>query len=80
MIIFTNDWGETATTQEEIIRKNIEHMDEEELIRELRYQDITDEIIAWALKQEAFRSEFDGYIDKAERNWAFCQGWWEELE
>ena len=80
MTIFTNDCGETATTKEEIIRKNIEHMDEEDLIRELNYQGITDEIIAWALRQDAFRSEFDGYIEKAEVNWAFSQGWWEEEE
>lgn len=80
MTIFTNDWGETAYTKEEIICKNIEHMDEEDLIRELRYQDITDEIIAWTLKQDAFRSEFDGYIEKAEINWALSQGWWEEEE
>ncbi len=80
MTIFSNDWGETATTQKEIIRKNIEHMDEEDLVRELRYQGIADEIIAWALKQDAFRSEFHDHIEKAEINWAFCQGWWEEEE
>jgi len=80
MTIFSNDWGETATTREEIIRKNIEHMDEEDLVRELNDQNLTDEIIAWALKQDAFRSEFDGYIEQAELNWAISQGWWEEEE
>ena len=80
MIIFTNDWGENATTQEEIIRKNIEHMDEEDLIRELHYRGLTDEIISWAVKQDAFRSEFDEYIKQAEISWAVSQGWWEELE
>ena len=79
-MIFTNDWGETATTQDEIIRKNIEHMDEDDLARELEYQGITDEIVAWAVRQDAFCSEFDGYIEKAEINWAFLQGWWEEEE
>lgn len=80
MTIFTNDWGETAYTEDEIIRKNIEHMDEEDLIRELCYRGLTDKIIAWAVKQDAFRSEFDGYIEKAEVNWAISQGWWEEEE
>ena len=80
MIIFSNDWGETATTKDEIIRKNIEHMNEEDLVQELRYQGITDEIIAWALRQTAFHSDFDGYIETAERNWAVSQGWWEEEE
>ena len=80
MIIFSNDWGETATTENEIIRKNIEHMNEEDLVEELRYQGLTDEIIAWALKQDAFRSEFDGYIEKAETDWAIDLGWWEEEE
>jgi hypothetical protein len=80
MIIYTNDWGETAITEDEIICKNIEHMDEEDLIRELRYQGITDEIIAWALKQDAFHSDFGCYIEMAERNWATNQGWWEEEE
>ncbi len=80
MTIFTNDWGETATTRDEIIRKNLEHMDEEDLIKELHYQDITDEIFAWALKQDNFRSEFDSYIQQAKKNWAFSQGWWEEEE
>ena len=80
MIIFTNDWGETATSREEIICKNIEHMDEEDLIRELSYQGITDEIVSWALKQNNFHSEFDGYIQKAELEWAVSQGWWEEEE
>lgn len=80
MIIYTNDWGETATTENEIIRKNVEHMNEEDLIQELRYQGLTDEIIAWALKQDAFRSEFDGYIEKAETDWAIDQGWWKEEE
>lgn len=80
MIIFSNDWGETATTQDEIIHKNIEHMDEEDLIRELQYRGLTDEIIAWAVKQDAFQSEFDGYIKQAEVSWAIAQGWWEEEE
>lgn len=77
MIIFTNDWGETATSEEEIIRKNIEHMDEEDLIRELYYWGI-DNIIAWALKQDAFHSEFNDDIKEVKRNWAIAQGWWEE--
>lgn len=76
MIIYTNDWGETATTEDEIIRKNIEHMDEEDLIRALRYQGLVNDIIAWALKQEAFHSEFNNDIEKAERDWAIDQGWW----
>ena len=80
MIILTNCWGETATTQDEIIDKTIAHMDEEDLVRELHYQGITDEIIAWALKQDAFRSEFDSYIKEAEKNWAFDQDLWEEEE
>jgi len=33
---------------------------------------------AWALRQDAFRSEFDSCITQAEWNWAYCQGWWEE--
>lgn len=80
MIIYTNDWGEIATTENEIIRKNIEHMNEEDLIEELRYQGLTDDIIAWALKQDAFRSDFDGYIEEAEKRWATNLGWWEEEE
>lgn len=80
MTIYTNDWGETATTQDEIIRKNIEHMNEEDLVEELRYQGLTDDIIAWALKQDAFRSDFDGYIEEAEKRWAIGLGWWEEEE
>lgn len=80
MTIYTNDWGETATTQDEIIRKNIEHMNEENLVEELRYQGLTDDIIAWALKQDTFRSDFDGYIEEAEKRWAIGLGWWEEEE
>lgn len=80
MIIFSNDWGETATTEDEIIRKNIEHMDEEDLIRELCYKGLTDKIIAWAVKQDTFRSDFDDYIEQAKREWAIAQGWWEEEE
>lgn len=80
MVIFSNDWGETATTQDEIIRKNIEHMDEDDLARELGYQGLTDRIVAWALRQDAFRSEFDDFIEQAELNWAISQGWWEEEE
>ena len=80
MTIFSNDWGETATTEDEIIRKNIEHMNEEDLIEALRYQGLTNEIIAWALKQDAFRSEFDGYIEEAEKDWAIDLGWWKEEE
>ena len=80
MTIFTNDWGETATTLDEIICKNLEHMDEEDLIRELHYQNITDKIFAWALKQDNFYSEFDDYIQQAKKIWAFSQGWWEEEE
>lgn len=80
MTIFSNDWGETATTQDEIIRKNIEHMDEEDLVRELHYRGLTDKIIAWAVKQDAFRSKFDEYIKQAEIEWAISQGWWEEEE
>ena len=70
MAIFTNYWGETATTWEEIISKTINHMDEEDLIQELRYQELENDIIKWALKQDAFHSEFNNYIEEAKQVWA----------
>ena len=36
----------------------------------MRYQELENDIIKWALKQDAFHSEFKNYIKQAKQDWA----------
>lgn len=78
MDIYRNDWGETATTEAEIIAKNIQHMDVFDYVRHLEYVMDVDRIVAWAFNQPNFRNFFATEVVNAEQDFAGSVGWWLE--
>ena len=80
MTEYRNDWGETASTEAEIITKNIQHMDVFDYIRHLKYVMDVDRIVAWALNQSNFRNFFVKEVADAEKDYAESVGWWQHEE
>ena len=78
MTEYRNDWGETATTEAEIIAKNIQHMDVFDYARHLGYVMDVNRIIVWAINQPNFRNFFAEKITDAEQDFAGSIGWWIE--
>lgn len=73
-MFYTNGWGDEADTLEEIERKTLAHMSEEDLIGKLAMTEDSDAIIHWALHQPEFREKFKHLIQEAEKDWIDWQG------
>ena len=80
MTVFYNDWGDTASSQEEIISANVARMREEDYLNELSYLIEHDELLKWASQLPEFQQHYAKEIQQAEYEFATSVGWWEEEE
>lgn len=80
-MIYRNEWGETADTEEELYTLSIKHMNPEDLIQYLEYQiGAIDKILSWMIQQENFNAEFHNEIASAKKEWFYDNSWCEEEE